>query len=79
MKARYSSAVKSTVGVDSTVEEDPASNFAVGNSVIHKAFGEGMIVSVKPMGGDSLLEIAFNEKGTKRLMAKSAGQFMRRT
>ena len=79
MRARYSSAVKSTVGVASTVEEDPASNFAVGNSVIHKAFGEGMVVSVKPMGGDALLEIAFNEKGTKRLMAKSAGQFMRRT
>ena len=28
------------------------------------------------VGGDALLEIAFDQKGTKRLMAKSAGQFM---
>ena len=35
-----------------------------------------MIVSVKPMGGDALLEIAFDKKGTKRLMAKSASLFM---
>ena len=39
-------------------------------------FGEGMVVSVKPMGGDALLEIAFDTKGTKRLMGKQAGQFM---
>lgn len=40
--------------------------------MFHKAFGDGLIVSVKPMGGDALLEIAFDQKGTKRLMAKSA-------
>ena len=28
------------------------------------------------MGGDALLEIAFDQKGTKRLMAKSASLFM---
>ena len=50
--------------------------FACGDRVVHKAFGEGMITSVKPMGGDQLLEIAFTAKGTKRLMAKSASQFM---
>ena len=44
--------------------------------LFHKAFGDGLIVSVKPMGGDALLEIAFDQKGTKRLMAKSAVQFM---
>ena len=44
--------------------------------MFHKAFGDGLIVSVKPLGGDALLEIAFDQKGTKRLMAKSAGQFM---
>lgn len=79
MRSRYFSAVENTVGIASTAKEDPALDFAVGDSVIHKAFGEGMVVSVKPMGGDALLEIAFNEKGTKRLMAKSAGQFMRKT
>ena len=79
MRSRYFSAVENTVGIASTAKEDPALDFAVGDSVIHKAFGEGLVVSVKPMGGDALLEIAFNEKGTKRLMAKSAGQFMRKT
>lgn len=52
--------------------------FACGDRVQHKAFGTGMVTSVKPMGGDQLLEIAFEEKGTKRLMAKSASQFMKK-
>ncbi len=51
-------------------------SFAAGERVKHRVFGEGMVVSVKPMGGDALLEIAFDTKGTKRLMAKQAGQFM---
>lgn len=54
----------------------PAPSFACGDRVMHRAFGEGMVTSVKPMGGDQLLEIAFTAKGTKRLMAKSASQFM---
>lgn len=49
-----------------------------GDRVRHRAFGEGMILSVKPMGGDQLLEIAFDSKGTKRLMARSAMQFMQK-
>ncbi len=55
-----------------------APSFKPGDRVRHKAFGEGMVLSVKPMGGDELLEIAFDTKGTKRLMAKSAMQFMTR-
>lgn len=49
-----------------------------GDCVQHKAFGHGMIVSAKPIGGDILLEIAFDKVGTKRLMAKSAMQFMQK-
>lgn len=48
----------------------------VGDRVRHKAFGDGLIVSAKPLGNDMLIEIAFDTKGTKRLMAKSAMQFM---
>ena len=40
--------------------------------VAHKVFGEGLILSVKPMGGDTLLEVAFNTVGTKKLMAAYA-------
>ena len=47
-----------------------------GDQVDHKAFGHGMITSCKPMGGDILLEITFDKVGTKRLMAKSAMNFM---
>ena len=44
--------------------------------VRHKAFGQGMILSVQKMGGDALAEIAFDEVGTKRLMLKSAAAHM---
>ena len=43
-----------------------------GDTVGHKAFGSGMILSVTPMGNDSLLEIAFEKVGTKKLMANFA-------
>ena len=44
--------------------------------VSHKAFGRGMVLTVTPMGGDALLEIAFDNVGTKKLMLKSAAQYM---
>ena len=43
--------------------------YAVGDSVLHKVFGKGMIVSTEKMGNDTLLEIAFDKAGTKKLMA----------
>ena len=50
--------------------------FQKGDMVRHKAFGRGMILSVQKMGGDALLEIAFDDVGTKRLMLKSAAAHM---
>ena len=44
-------------------------NYQVGNMVLHKVFGKGMILSVTPMGSDKMLEIAFDKVGTKTLMA----------
>ena len=35
-----------------------------------------MVLSVVKMGNDALLEIAFNEKGTRRLMARTASAHM---
>ena len=49
-----------------------------GDMVLHTAFGRGMVLSVMKMGGDALLEIAFDEIGTKKLMAKTAAAHMRR-
>ena len=50
--------------------------FQKGDTVRHKAFGQGMVLSVQKMGGDALLEIAFDQVGTKRLMLKSAAAHM---
>ncbi|MCI7474306.1 MAG: UvrD-helicase domain-containing protein [Clostridiales bacterium] len=50
--------------------------FRMGDTVRHKAFGQGLITKVTPMGGDALVEIAFDSVGTKKLMLKSASQYM---
>ena len=47
-----------------------------GDQVRHKAFGNGMVLSVQPTGGDTLVEIAFDNVGTKRLMLKFAAAQM---
>ena len=56
----------------------PAAGYAKGDLVDHKAFGRGMVLSVQKMGGDALLEIAFDKVGTKRMMLKSAGRNMKK-
>ena len=43
-----------------------------GDMVRHSAFGSGMVLSIQKMGGDALIEIAFDNVGTKRLMLKAA-------
>lgn len=47
-------------------------NFKPGDTVEHKAFGVGVVSTVRPMGNDMLLEIAFQKVGTKKLMARMA-------
>ena len=49
-----------------------------GDMVQHTAFGRGMVLSVMKMGGDALLEIAFDQIGTKKLMAKTASAHMKK-
>ncbi len=46
--------------------------FTVGERVAHLAFGEGTVLSAKEMGTDIMYEIAFDNCGTKRLMATFA-------
>ena len=52
--------------------------FNKGDMVQHSAFGRGMVLSVLKMSGDALLEIAFDQIGTKKLMAKTASAHMKR-
>ncbi|MCL2195484.1 MAG: UvrD-helicase domain-containing protein [Oscillospiraceae bacterium] len=49
-----------------------AQQFAVGERVKSAAFGEGMVLAAKPMGNDTLLEIAFDSVGTKKVMLNYA-------
>lgn len=46
--------------------------FRVGDTALHKTFGTGVVLKVTPMGNDTLLEIAFDRAGTKKLMANYA-------
>ena len=46
-----------------------AVSYSAGMRVEHKTFGQGMITSVIPMGNDAMLEIAFDNVGTKKIMA----------
>lgn len=47
-------------------------DYKVGDTVRHKSFGTGTILTITPMGGDMLLEVAFDKAGTKKMMANYA-------
>ncbi len=60
-------------GVRKSTASAPLLQLQPGESVRHDAFGHGMVLSVRPMGGDALIEVAFDQVGTKKLMLKAAG------
>ena len=61
-KATYRATTVSTKKADTV-------NYTKGMRVRHKVFGDGTILKTTPMGGDCLLEIAFDNRGTKKLMS----------
>ncbi len=46
--------------------------FKPGDRVKHQTFGEGEVLSARPMGADTLYEVMFDRVGTKKLMATYA-------
>ncbi len=46
--------------------------YKTGDTVKHKIFGEGVVLSVTPMSNDQMLEIAFINGNTKKIMANYA-------
>ena len=52
----------------------PAANLSLqaGDRVRHLSFGDGEILSARPMGGDVLYEVIFDRVGTKKLMGTYA-------
>ena len=69
---------KETARFTASVENTSIPDLRKGDMVMHAAFGKGMVLSVLKMSGDALLEIAFDQIGTKKLMAKAASAHMRR-
>lgn len=55
-----------------TKRETVSVDFAPGDTVRHKVFGTGMVLSMTPMGNDTLIEVAFDKVGTKKIMANFA-------
>ncbi len=49
-----------------------AETFNVGDKVQHDVFGVGMVKSVTPLSGDTIVEVAFDKVGTKKTMANYA-------
>ena len=58
----------------STAPKSTAANidYKTGDTVEHKTFGRGLVIGAKSVGGDMVLEIAFDDYGTKKIMAKMA-------
>jgi len=60
---------KSTYKASTISSKTEKVEYQKGMRVRHKVFGEGTILKTTPMGGDCLLEIAFDTRGTKKLMS----------
>ncbi|MBQ2446210.1 MAG: UvrD-helicase domain-containing protein [Oscillospiraceae bacterium] len=79
--ASYSASPKKKPSVP-TAQSKPSGasypDYRKGDMVYHNTFGQGMILSVLPTGKDAMLEIAFDQVGTKHLMAITASQRMKK-
>lgn len=74
--AVYSSSLQQQLARNKMHSVSPVSSahetYSAGERVQHNVFGEGTVISSTPMGNDALLEIAFDNVGTKRIMANQA-------
>lgn len=70
--AQKSFAQAQTIGIARPSTPKSTVTYIAGAKVKHAVFGEGFIVNCTPMGNDTMLEIAFDNAGTKKLMANFA-------
>lgn len=70
-KPEYKPEIEGTVGVHKKVEKI-AINYSIGDTVHHKMFGKGKVISMTKMSNDMLVEVNFNRVGTKKIMANFA-------
>ncbi len=60
------------VPASTTAARRSMNSLTPGDRVTHATFGEGEILSIKPMGADKLIEVMFDTAGTKKLMGTYA-------
>ncbi len=53
-------------------KEQTSATYNVGDKVKHSVFGEGVVTTVTPLSGDSIVEINFSKVGVKKTMANYA-------
>ena len=70
---------KSSMSLENQIKRNTAKKpekntetFAAGDRVLHNVFGEGTVLNAKAMANDTMLEIAFDTRGTKKVMANFA-------
>ncbi|MBQ7226071.1 MAG: UvrD-helicase domain-containing protein [Clostridia bacterium] len=61
-----------------TEKKAPVVAFSIGDRIKHMTFGEGTILNVIPMSTDFMYEIAFDNVGTKKLMASYVSKLMKK-
>lgn len=66
-----STASSTSIGVGASNSKQ-SEKIAAGDSVQHKVFGVGKVLTARPMAGDTLLEIDFESVGIKKIMANFA-------
>lgn len=71
-RSKTSSINARTFGQVGNTAAIPAAKYNAGDTVRHKTFGTGVVLSATAMGNDTLLEVAFDRAGTKKLMANFA-------
>jgi len=69
---------KSTVGAGKAQVSSAPLQLKAGDLVEHTAFGRGEVLSIKPAGGDALMEVKFESGVTKKLMLKAASAYMKK-
>ena len=52
--------------------------YSVGDQVQHVKFGKGTVQAVTPMGNDLMLEVSFEDVGTKKIMANYTRSAMKK-
>jgi DNA helicase-2/ATP-dependent DNA helicase PcrA len=69
---RQSSSSARSFGQAGNTAQKSETQYNVGDTVKHKSFGTGVVLSCTPMGNDVLMEVAFDKAGTKKMMANFA-------